>query len=165
MSEETKTGLLDEEGLARVADLLKERHGGALKLGETLRLDLWAEDGGAYGTLLLANADESLYYPMETRIALASGPAGQGEIEAEAASKGADGARTLATLDEAGALLVDVLDFYIAEYLKGDREVYLTIDWSDLRFGDFVVQTRGQVHNRKLERMADELLRQAEGDD
>ncbi len=160
MAEEKKTSLLDEESLGRIAELLRERHGAKLALGETLSLEVWAEGEAGYATLLLRNEDESLYYPMEARIALASKPE---DAEEALATDGPDGARSLATPGEAGTLLVDTLDYYFGQYLAGDRDVYLTIDWGDLRFGDFVVQTRGQVLNRKLERMADELLAQAGG--
>lgn len=156
MAEDTKTILFDDETLRTFEELMRERHGAALGLGESLRLEVWAEEGACYATLLLRNADESLYYPMELRIAV--GPTAGEKAGADDAA-----APQVADRDVAGKLLVDVLDFILGEYLRGDRDVYLTIDWSELRFGEQLVQARGQVRNRKLERMADAIL-QAAGD-
>ena len=154
MADDTKTPLFDDEALGLLDELMRERHGAALKLGETLHLEAWAEEGACYTTLLLRNADESLYYPMEARVAVAAG---------EAPGAGVAASPQVASRAEAGKLLVDALDYSLGQYLRGDRDVYLTIDWSELRFGEHVIQARGQVLNRKLERMADAILEAAGG--
>jgi hypothetical protein len=152
----TQTSLFGDETLQHLDRLLAERYGASLKIGETLGLSAWAEGDACYATLLLRNADESLYYPIEVRVAV-DAKAGKGAGKDSAGEKDP----VVASQDKAGKLLVDVLDHCLGEYLRGDRDVFLTLDWSELSFGDQQVQARGQVVNRKLERMADELLAKA----
>ncbi len=122
--------------------LLKQRHRRRLKPDEQFRLTAQVEPPFVAVTLTLANADESLVYPMEARIA--------------ADTEGLDDETACAEL------CLDFLDYYVGEYLRGDRDVYLTLDWSAVRFGEVEVQTRGQILNLKLERLADALLAAAD---
>jgi hypothetical protein len=134
--------LLDNDAARTALALLKERHRRRLAPDESFRLAARVEAPFVVVTLTLANADESLYYPMEARVLIET--------------PGCD--------DEAACALLclDFLDFYVGEYLRGDRDVFLTLDWSGVRFGELEVQARGQVVNLKLERMADEFLAAAD---
>ena len=152
----SKTNLFDDETLRHLDELLAKRQGASLKMGETLGLTAWVEGDDCYATLLLRNADESLYYPIEVRVAV-DAKAGKGA----GAASGEEKEPVVTSQDEAGKLLVDVAEHCLTEYLMGDRDVFLTLDWSELSFGEQHVQARGQVVNRKLERMADALLAEA----
>ena len=136
--------LFDAETSRTALQLLKQRHRRRLKPDEDFRVAAHVEPPFVVVTLTLANADESFYYPMEARVL--------------AETEGLD--------DEAACaeLCLDFLDYYVGEYLRGERDVYLNLDWSGVRFGEYEVQARGQVLNLKLERLADELLAAA-GDD
>lgn len=125
--------------------LLKQRHRRRLKPDEDFRLAAHVEPPWVAVTLTLANADESLYYPMEARVALETEGLDDETARAE--------------------LCLDFLDYYVGEYLRGDRDVYLTLDWSAVRFGEYEVQARGQVLNLKLERLADALLAAADAEE
>lgn len=137
--------LLDTE-LGRAAlELLKKRHQRRLRPDEGFRLAARIEAPFVVVTLTLANTDESFYYPMEARLLIETDG-----LDSEA---------------EVAMVCLDFLDYYVGEYLKNDRDVYLTLDWSGVQFGDLEVQARGQVLNLKLERLADELLAAADAKD
>jgi hypothetical protein len=133
--------LMDGKEAARVCRLLKERHRRGLRPGEEFQVRGWVQDEVVYATLTLRNQDESLHYPMEARL---------------------DVADSEQLPEDALDVLLDFLDYYVGQYLERDRDVYLTIDWSEVRFGESVLQARGQVLNLKLERMADEILARGE---
>jgi len=129
--------LMDGREVARVCRLLKERHRHGMRPGEEFLARGWLEDEVVSATLTLRNQDESLHYPMEARLDIRD---------------------TDLLPEDALEVLLDFLDYYVGEYLGHERNVYLTIDWSEVRFGDAVLQARGQVLNLKLEREADEIL-------
>jgi hypothetical protein len=140
----TTGDLFREDERARAEALLSERYQLWLQPDErfTLRID---QDGShVLVTLTLSNRDESLHYPMEARF----DPKGWELSERDAAER-----------------LLDFLDYYVGEYLKGDRDVFLTLLWSEIRFGEIQIEARGQEQNLKLERMADELLAKADAQD
>ncbi len=96
------------------------------------------QDRGVYVKILLANQDESFFYPVEARILA--------EVE-ELSPR------------QAALFLIDYIDMYFEEFLmEEDESLYLPIDWSDHEWDAVKFQVRGQILNRKLERMADELL-------
>lgn len=59
---------------------------------------------------------------------------------------------------EALLVMLDYIDIYFDEYLKGEENVYIPIDWTDYTFENLTFKMRGQVRNRKAEDLADELL-------
>ena len=87
--------------------------------------------------VLLANEDESFYYPVEGRIMAAAE-----ELTALAA----------------GQFLIDYIDMYFEEFLDSGEEVLVRIDWDDHQYDAVNFQLRGQILNRQLEKMADDLL-------
>jgi len=141
--------IFDDSTLAHLHDLLLRRHKRRLRPDERFELRAWVEDPHVRVTLVLANRDDSLHYPMEARLPLDA--EGLDAVEGSAARAGAE-------------VCLDFLDYYVGEYLRHDRDVYLTLDWSEMRFGEFLVQARGQELNLRLERMADALLAQADDD-
>jgi len=134
--------VLDPETARTALALLKQRHLRRLKPDEDFRLTARVEAPFVAVTLTLANADLSFYYPMEARL-----PIETDGLDSEA---------------EVAVVCLDFLDYYVGEFLKHDRDVYLNLDWTGIRFGDLEVQARGQILNLKLERLADELLAAAE---
>ena len=94
-------------------------------------------EGALYVTTLLSNSDESFYYPVDTRI----------DYKAEEMSR-----------YDAFIFLVDYLDLYFEEYLTEDDDLLLTIDWTFHQYDAVDFQMKGQIINKKMEKMADELL-------
>ncbi|NRA66416.1 MAG: hypothetical protein HRU19_18155 [Pseudobacteriovorax sp.] len=91
--------------------------------------------------VLLANGDESFYYPVEGRV----------EYEKEEL-----------TAYEAALFLVDYIDNYFEEFLLEEEEdLFLPIDWSAHSYESVNFHLKGQVHNKKLDDLADRIL--AEG--
>ncbi len=89
-----------------------------------------------YVKVLLKNQSESFYYPVEGRIPLTENQ----------------------TKREATLFLFDYIDFYFEEYLMGDSDVYIPIDWTNFECEGFQFQLKGQVLNMELEKKADTLL-------
>lgn len=140
--ERTTEALFNEAERASAEALLRERYQLWLKPDERFTLQIDRDGTHVLVTLTLSNRDESLHYPMESRI----DPKPWELSERDAAER-----------------LLDFLDYYVGEYLKGDRDVFLTLLWSEVRFGEIQIETRGQERNLKLERMADEFLAMADG--
>ncbi len=93
---------------------------------------------GTYVTVLLANADESYYYPVEGRLM----------HEAEEMEP-----------HEAALFLIDYIDTYFEEFLyEQEEDLFLPIDWTDHEYEAVNFQIRGQIVNKKLESLADEWL-------
>ncbi len=90
-------------------------------------------------TVLLSNTDESFYYPVLTQIQHSS--------------------HSLSAF-EAACVLLDFIEAYFAEYFSNDESVYLPIDLSLFRVGDYELMAKGQVHNKFLENIADTWLEQ-----
>lgn len=102
------------------------------------QVDVISKDKGVYVTVLLANADQSYYYPVEARIIYENQ-----EL----------------TLHKAALFLVDYIDIYFEEFLlEEDESIYVPIDWADHQYDAIDFQIRGQIRNRKLENLADEWL-------
>ena len=92
--------------------------------------------------VLLSNEDESFFYPVDARV----------KFEVEEMS-----------VNEAALFLIDYIDVYFEEFLlEEDEELYLPIDWKDFEYEAVNFQMKGQIFNKSLENMADELLRQSE---
>lgn len=89
-----------------------------------------------YVTVLLRNKDETFYYPVEARMML----------DGSLAKK------------EAALFLLDYIDVYFEEFLMGDEDTFIAIDWSDFEWEERKFQLKGQVLNNALEKEADNLL-------
>lgn len=94
---------------------------------------------GVYVTVLLANPEQTYYYPVEGRVMYA---------EEEMTPR------------DAALFLIDYIDTYFEEYLlEEDEDLFLPIDWTDHEYEAVDFQMKGQILNRKLESLADEWLK------
>jgi hypothetical protein len=96
---------------------------------------------GVYAKVVLRTPDGSFYYPVEGRMLHDDHDM---------------------THRAAGLMLLDYIDAYFDEYLKEGGDVYLPIDWADYDADGVALQLRGQILNLLVEKMADELLRNAD---
>jgi hypothetical protein len=126
--------VLTAEETGRIAEALCTRHG-ALSQGETFSVSVYGDGAFLVARVLVANGDESFYYPIEARLPMPP-PSER---------------------DEACLLLLDFIDYYLGRFFR-DRDTTLPIDWATFHFGRETLQARGWIRNRKLDRMADELL-------
>ena len=88
----------------------------------------------------LAKADQSMVYPLEA--VFLRDPA----VKASTA--------------EVAAIMLDYLDVYWNEYLAGERDVLLPIDWSKHACDGVDFYLRGFIRNQSLESQADALFRE-----
>lgn len=110
-----------------------------LNSDENIHVEGYYSEGVCFSTFIIKNEDESFYYPVETKVLSSDNP-------------------DLSDNDARIALLDFSLE-YFEEYFLNDRELYLTIDWSSFEIGEIKVYARAQVLNKKLEDMADEILK------
>lgn len=129
---------LDPSDHSFLADLLNRKYENYL-LGKlfTVTSHFIPSEQGVYVQVVLANSDQSFYYPVEARVA----------IDDEELTK-----------KDAAFFLVDYIDTYFEEYLMEEEDLFLTIDWSPQEYDAVAFQMRGQIRNLKLEKMADEWL-------
>jgi hypothetical protein len=140
MTTTTKPPLNDEEA-ADLAHLLELKYAAHLD-GRTFEVTTEIKDDAVYGTVILRNADDSFYYPLEARIK---------HVHEEMSAK------------DASMFLVDYLDYYLDEYFTDEAEnLFIPIDWTDRQWDAVDLQIRGQVFNKKIDKMADELLASGE---
>ena len=93
-------------------------------------------------SVLLESQDKSFHYPVDARV----------KFESEEM-----------TANEAALFLIDYIDIYFEEFLlEEDESLYLPIEWNDFEYEAVNFQMKGQIFNRKLDNMADELLKQAD---
>ena len=85
----------------------------------------------------LSNKDESYYYPVNARMMHKS--------------------ENLAPR-KAVLFLINYIDSYFEDYLTELESTYLPIDWTDMEYEGTSFQIKGQVINKKVELLADELL-------
>ena len=93
--------------------------------------------------VVLKNADESFYYPVEARMEFG---------------------KEDKTAREAALFLIDYIDVYFEEYFEQDGELLLPINWTAHEYDAVNFELKGQVLNMKLERWADQLIGQADLD-
>jgi hypothetical protein len=121
----------------RIAEALHIRHDAYLQEGESFEVSGYVSEREIYITMLLHNQDDSFYYPVECRV-----------------DPKAIGLKAPDALD----LVLDFQDYYFGRYFREERDLYLSIDWTEVDFDDKTIQAKGQIINRKLESMADSLL-------
>ncbi len=122
----------------RIEKALYERHSQYLEEDERFEVKGFRSKTEVYTRVTLRNSDDSFYYPVECRIDLLSNSL-PGPVAAQ-------------------ELLLDFQDYYFGRYLREDRDLYLPIDWSEVKFDNYTIQVRGQIFNLQLERMADLIL-------
>ncbi len=109
--------------------------------GFVAKAEYEADNDAVYVEVVLRNAEESFFYPVSARIK----PALE-ELKPYAAA----------------TLLFDVIDSYFEEYFTSGESIYLPIDWTNMEYDAAQFQIKGQIFNRKIEKMADELLASGE---
>lgn len=88
-------------------------------------------------SITLKDQKQTFYYKVEAKVSL----------------------KNLAPKDkEALFIMLDYLDIYFDEYLKGEEDVYIPIDWSEFTFENLTFKMKGQVQNLHAEKIADEFL-------
>ena len=122
----------------RIARALMKRHAASLAEDEWFEVSGHRSPVEVYTRVILRNESDTFYYPVECRIDLT-----QNSLPGPVAAQ---------------ELLFDFQDYYFQRYFEEERELYLTIDWSDIRFAEYTLQARGQILNRRFERLADRLL-------
>lgn len=95
-------------------------------------------------TITLATFDKEFYYPIDGYI----------DIKKHNLSG-----------EEALILLSDYIDSYLENYFQSEGDVLLPIDWAEFKHQDFTLYLRGQILNKKLENLADQILAQADCQD
>jgi hypothetical protein len=129
-----KKPLTDDE-LKELAKAMNTKYKSVLD-GRLFSLEAEHKDDGVYVTVLLKNKDSSFYYPVEARVKYKHEELG---------------------VSEAALFLIDYIDTYFEEFLVS-QEIYLPIDWADYEYEAVDFQIKGQILNKKLDQLADELL-------
>ena len=62
---------------------------------------------------------------------------------------------------DARMILLDFIGEYFHDYFAGSRNTFVTIDWSEFSVENIKFYARGQVFNKKLESLADDVLNSA----
>jgi len=130
---------LTDAECVELAETMVKKYRIAMK-DRTFSIRASVQGKGVYVTVILANADQSYYYPVEARVMYAVE-----ELEPR----------------EAALFLIDYIDTYFEEYLyEEDEQIYLPIDWADHEYEAVTFQIRGQILNQKLDALADQWLLQ-----
>jgi hypothetical protein len=141
MKEKWKAGTLSVDEISVMEELFVKRFKDGIKSGETIQYSGYYTDKVLYMNVLLKNADDSYFYPIETYISVDDNP----DIG----------------IAEAKLVLLDFIDSYFEDYLGNNRDTLIPIDWAAFTVKGRKVFARGQVLNKKLEREADLLLESA----
>jgi len=138
MSDKPRHVKLTIEERNKVVKTLTERHRAHLASGETFLYDGHVSHGEVELRVELANADDTDVLTLEGRVDLV-----ENDIQDPAEGK---------------HLLMDFLDEVLIEYFEDDRDLRPDLDWKSYDYQSREVWVRGERRNRKLDRLADELL-------
>lgn len=131
-----ETEFIDQSDLDLLAEQMKKKNDSFLD-GRQFDIKAKKNETEVYVTVTLRNNDESFYYPVELRVKFATE-----EL----------------TPRKAVLLLVDYADLYYEDFLTEGENLLLPIDWASQQYEAVDFEIRGQILNKKLEKMADELL-------
>ncbi len=129
------------EEIGQMEAVFNENFFGKVKKDENVYIEGYYNDNSCFATFTIKNEDESFYYPVETVVSVIDNSG-------------------LSDKDARIALLDFALE-YFEEYFLNDGELLLTIDWSPFNIGEIKMYAKGHVLNKKLEKMADEILSSA----
>lgn len=132
---------LTPEEIAEMEDAFRERFSSNILNEEEISFEGYYTDVAFYLTLILKNFDESFYYPVETVVSI------QDNKDLTSA--------------QARLQLLDFIGSYFDEYFESNRETFLPIAWTAYTINEVKISAKGQVINRKLDKIADDLLRAA----
>ncbi|MEI6079555.1 MAG: hypothetical protein WCQ53_02825 [bacterium] len=138
-NKKSESRFMRPEEIAQMEAVFNERFFNDLKKDENIFFEGHYEDDVCYLELILKNHDESFYYPVETTISLKDHP--------------------ILAPDDARLVLLDFIGAYFEDYFGTDRESLIPIDWAPFKMGDLTIYARGQVLNKKLEKMAEDILK------
>ena len=99
-------------------------------------IDAAERDSNTWVQVLLRNDTDAFHYPVEARIA----PCATRAPRAQA------------------FFLLAFIDSYWEEFFEEGEDLFIPIDWSPYEYQGEKFHLRGQVFNRRAEKMADELL-------
>lgn len=139
--EDWKKRFFTPEEIAQMEAIFNEYFFDKLKKDENIFFEGHYEDEVCYVTLILKNSDESFYYPFETSLSLKD----NSEVTAE----------------DARLSLMDFIGSYFDYYFEQNRDAFVLIDWTSYKMDDLTIYARGQVFNKKLENMGDDILQSA----
>ncbi len=139
MTQAPQQEFLTSEECAELANVMNRKHE-SLRDDRKFSIEAKYEGGEVYVTAVLQNDNETFYYPVEARL---------------------DWAEEEMLHRDAALFLIDFMDLYFEDYLENGEDLYLPIDWAPYEYDAVKFQIRGQVLNRLVDRMADELLAQA----
>jgi len=143
MSDAIAPEFVTNEECRELAEAMMKKYRMAVK-DRSFSVKASLKDRAVYVTVLLANPEQTYYYPVEARILY-----GPEEKKPR----------------EAALFLIDYIDTYFEEYLyEEDEDLFLTIDWSDHEYEAVNFQMKGQILNKKLEALADEWLKDPAAD-
>jgi hypothetical protein len=132
----TRKSVLTDEQRQKSKELLNLKYRGFLN-DRFINVKDYFDAEGAYVDLTICNSDESFSYEIGSRVHKDQ----------------------VSSPETAVGLLFDGLDSYLGEYFNSEESTLLPIDYADYDISEKVFQLKGQIYNRKLERLADELLR------
>ena len=122
--------------ITQLSDLMNRKHA-AFRDDRSFSIKIWEDCGAVYVTVLFTNQNETFYYPVEARI-----DCQEAEMEKR----------------EAALFLIDYADLYFEDFLEKDCDIYLPIEWSGFEYDAVKFQLRGQIRNRAVDKMAEDLL-------
>lgn len=128
-----------DETITQLVALLNKKHQPFLR-DESFRVEAGADKAQVQLRITLARNDGSVAYPIEVIHVREPG--------------------VKEPSDALASLMLDYLDVYWFEYLGGDRDVFVPIDWSLHTCEGVDFYLRGFVRNLSLEEQADALFRE-----
>jgi hypothetical protein len=132
--------LLDKAEYGVLASLMCEKY--TIYLDErTFHIEAKDDGAGVRVKTVLNNKDDSYYYPVEARMM---------HVKENLEPR------------KAVLFLINYIDGYFEDYLTEMESTYLLIDWSDVEYEGVDFQIKGQVANRKIDLMADDLIKVGE---
>ena len=133
-NEGTEKDFLTQPECDDLARIMTIKHGPSLGQ-KRFSIRCSEDEQGVFAEVVLSDDNESFYYPVKGRY----------HKSGDLSSK------------HAASLMLDYIDLYFEDYLNDDS-VLLQLDWGDHVFEGEAFQLKGQVINKKLDRLADELL-------
>ncbi len=138
----TKKTVLSDEARNQTTALLTTKYKGFLN-DRFITMSDYYDDEGSYLELKISNNDDSYSYEIAARMHK----------------------EQISTPEKAVMKLLDGIDSYLNEFFESGESINLPIEYSEYEIGDKFFQLRGQIFNRKLEKMADQLLGSINSDD
>jgi hypothetical protein len=132
----SSTQLMTQEQTQTLVTMLERKYGGNIG-NKYFEVETLREGAVLYAKVILRDALGKFFYPVEARINL----------------EGQD-----ITVSDARDLILDYIDAYFEEFLASDLSVYLPIDWANYDCDGVDLQMRGQILNKHLEAVADDLI-------